>query len=181
MPLILYWFYKVTFSDTITNTCFMSSFLPCVPFSHPSCCCHQNVWHHGWNTRKLSVLCKGHWRNACRYCSHFCLHLFLSLWGELLMTCSSVLKTISPQEKVWSVGLPYRSVKSKLVTTGTISQEKIPTRTKTHQVIDLPLKKDSYPPPPPPPPNVPEVSDVVKSGSYNLHACESSVTWMLSP
>ena len=120
-------------------------------------------------------------------CNHFCLQLCLSLWGELLMTCCSVLKTVSPQEKVWSIGLPYCSVKSKLVTTGTISQEKIPTRTKTHQVIDLPFKKIKIktffriPMPPTPLPNVPEVSDVVKSGSYNLHACESSVTWTQSP
>ena len=61
VPFTLYWFYRVPFLDTISNTCFMSSLMRCVLSSHASLRC---LWCHRQST-KLSVLQAGRERNAC--------------------------------------------------------------------------------------------------------------------
>ena len=94
--LILCWCYKGTFLDTITNTCFTSSspcsaLFPCFITTSP-----ESLWHHGQNTKKLSVLHTGHGKNACG------LQSFLSL--IVFITHCSVLekkekKRVSPRYK----------------------------------------------------------------------------------
>ena len=70
---ILYRFYKVAFRDTIIDTCFMSSLLPCAPFSVLHFDVSKMSLTSQINIRKLSVLRTGHGRNA------YGLQSFLSL------------------------------------------------------------------------------------------------------
>ena len=99
VPVILYRFHKVTFFNTITNTCFMRSLPLCALFSRASFWRHQSFFGvtdrtpeaitFAYRSRKKCFLLQSFLSPIVFF---FCPLKKKSFWGEILITHCSVLK-----------------------------------------------------------------------------------------